>query len=293
MHTITYVVAPGDDGRQIKRVIRGSIGLSGHQYSMLKAAGAVLLDGEGVHANRIVRKGQVISLTLVEAPDHVPESEDAPIDIAYEDEHLMVIDKCAPLPCQSSPRKALGTLENRLAHHFRDQPDFIFRPVNRLDKGTSGLMIVAKHAHAQMLLSNQLHSCLLEREYLAVVCGIPSPSDGVIETGIRKAEGATVRREVHPEGKAAKTKYRILEAHGAHSLLRLKLFTGRTHQIRVHLAFIGCPVAGDFLYGAEDGRLPGRFALHSAFLTFTHPLTGERLRFESPLPDALRRVLDD
>ncbi|MEA4897431.1 MAG: RluA family pseudouridine synthase [Christensenellaceae bacterium] len=291
MHTITYPVPPADDGRLIKRVIRGSIGLSYHQLSMLKAAGALMLNGRAVHANEPVRAGDVIELTLVEAPGRAPMPEAGPVFAVYEDEHLLIVDKEAPLACQSSPRQAGGTLENRLAHRYAGDPSYAFRPVNRLDKGTSGLMVVAKHAHAQMLLSQKLHSGDFEREYLAVVAGRPEPGEGEIEAPIGKADGATVRREVRADGKAARTAYRTLETRGGMALLRLKLFTGRTHQIRVHLQSIGCPVLGDFLYGTEDARLPGRFALHSAFLSLTHPASGKRLSFESPLPAALEALM--
>ena len=203
-----------------------------------------------------------------------------------------MIDKPAPLSTQSSPRQPDNTLENRLAWRYRDVPGFVFRPVNRLDKGTSGLMVAAKHAHSQMLLSRQLHTPEFAREYLAVTDGVPAEPEGVIDAPIGKADGATVRREVRADGKPSRTAYRTLEAGNGRALLRLKLDTGRTHQIRVHLSHIGCPVFGDFLYGTErPDALPGRFALHSAYVRFLHPLTGQALEFESPLPGALRALL--
>ncbi|MEG1606421.1 MAG: RluA family pseudouridine synthase [Clostridia bacterium] len=287
-----YLVQPDDEGRLLKRVIRGTMGLSHRQFSMLKSSGALLLDGVPVHANAIVHAGQTISLTLVERPSHCAAPDDAPIDILYQDDDFMVVNKPAPLATQSSARQPGGTLENRLSYYFRDCPDFIFRPVNRLDKGTSGLLVVARHAHAQLLIGRQLHTDAFVRQYLAILCGVPDPPSGVVDLPIRKSDGPTVRREVHPDGKPARTHYRVLAVSGAHALVQLQLETGRTHQIRVHMAAIGCPVFGDFLYGQESELLPRRFALHCAHLALDHPTTGARLTFDALLPPELQAILN-
>ena len=162
--------------------------------------------------------------------------------------------------------------------------------MNRLDKGTSGLMLVAKDAHAQYLLQQMLHTDAFIREYLAVVDGCLPQEEGVITAPIAKADGATVRREERPDGKEARTFYRVIQK-GERSLVRLRLDTGRTHQIRVHMAHMGCPVTGDFLYGTETPLLPGRFALHSAMIRITHPVTGDSMEWHSPLPLTLQNLL--
>ena len=292
MRTFRYTVLPEDEGRQLKRVIRSRLMLSHHVFSALKFADALIVDGRSVHANHVVRAGEVITLTLKDEPGQGVEPQPGEVDIVYEDEDLLIVNKQAPLACQSSSRQAGGSLENYLAYYYRDQPGFVFRPVNRLDKGTSGLMAVARHAHAQMLLSAQLHTPRFVRRYLAVLEGAPEPPEGVVEAPIAKAAGATVRREVSPGGRYALTRYKTLERRGALSLVGVELSTGRTHQIRVHMRYIGCPVAGDFLYGREDARLPGRFALHSAHLELDHPLKGTRLVFDAPLDGALRALLE-
>ena len=153
MRVLSYVVPAEDDGRLIRRVARGRLGISSHQLARAKALGALCLDGESVHADHAVRAGQVVSVTLIdeEEPAVPVRPENAPVSILYEDDDLYVIDKPAPLSTQSSPRQPDNTLENRLAWRYRDVPGFVFRPVNRLDKGTSGLMVAAKHAHSQML----------------------------------------------------------------------------------------------------------------------------------------------
>ena len=292
MRTLTYTVRPEDDGRLIKRIIRGTMGLSHRQFSDLKQRSGFILDGEPVFANHAVRAGQIITLTLLDEEGGKAEMDEAPVDVIYEDDDIIVINKDAPLACQSSEKQPTNTLENRLMYRYRDRA-FVFRPVNRLDKGTSGLMVATKHAHAQNILQEQLHTDSYIREYLAVVCGMPEPEEGEVNAPIRKAEGATVRREVGEGGKPSVTQYRVIRQGVEYSLVRLRLLTGRTHQIRVHMSHIGHPVAGDFLYGMEDERLPGRFALHSHYLSIIHPMTGERMEFTAPLPEQLGRLLND
>ena len=167
----------------------------------------------------------------------------------------------------------------------------MFRPLNRLDKGTSGLMCAAKNAHAYQLMQRTLHTGDYLRQYLAVVCGRLEGS-GVVDAPIAKEDAATVRRVVDFEkGKPAVTRWESQGVFGEYSLVRLTLETGRTHQIRVHMAHLGHPVAGDFLYGTELACLPGRFALHSARIRLTHPMTGEVLEITSPLPEELQNLL--
>ena len=290
MRLLKYEVQPGDEGRQIKRIIRGKMGVSHRVFSALKQRHGFILDGEAVFANHVVHAGQVIELTLMDEEGGKAAWDEHPVNVVYEDEDIIVIDKDAPLACQSSEKQPENTLENRLMYRYRDQT-FVFRPVNRLDKGTSGLMVAAKHAHAQNILQGSLHTDDYVREYLAVVCGAPVPEAGEIRAPIRKADGATVRREVGEGGKPSVTVYRTMEKGNEFSLVRLRLMTGRTHQIRVHMAHIGCPVAGDFLYGTEDERLPGRFALHSYYLCMKHPETGEKMEFVSDLPADLQKLI--
>lgn len=285
---IIYIVTQADDGRMVKHIAKGRMGLSHKQFTSAKfRENGVTVDGERALATDIVREGQTIIVRLREMGSthaHV----EKPVDIVYEDEDIFVVNKPAPLPTQSSERQRGDTLEARMLPMLGGRS---FRPTNRLDKGTSGLMLVAKHAQAQAILQKQLHSPSFVREYLAVVEGIPVPSEGVIDAPIGKADGPTVKREVRADGKESRTHYRTLETQNGLSLVRLRLDTGRTHQIRVHMAHIGCPVFGDFLYGTESERLPGRFALHSAFVSFVHPVTGEVLSFEQPLPAELSALI--
>lgn len=295
MRTLQYTVLPEDDGRMVKAIVRGRMGVSHKQFSAAKMKGCVRCDGEAVLANAKVRAGQVISVLLTDEPaaeDAFPVvPEFLPVNVVWEDADVMVIDKPAPLPCQCGIKQPGGTLENRMAARFIDEPGYVFRPVNRLDKGTSGLMLVAKNAHAQMRLQQTLHTPDFERRYLAILDGVLPQDIRRIDLPIAKADGATVRREVRPDGKPSVTHVLENTRCGELSLVKLQLETGRTHQIRVHMAHMGCPVYGDFLYGTETDRLPRRFALHSAEVSFLHPITGEKLTFASQLPDELQRLL--
>ena len=285
------IIPPALEGRTVRQAAMGGLRLSSGQFKRAKFHGALMVDGAPVLADRRVRAGDHLLIDVPEAVAPPPEPFYLPVRVPYEDAHFWMIDKPAPLPSSSSQKKEGPTLENALYAYAGCPEGFVYRPVNRLDKGTSGLMLAARTAHAQHLLQRLLHGSEFIREYLAVVEGAPPRDRGVIDLPIGKADGATIRREVRADGKPARTYYRVLETRGDRSLLRLRLETGRTHQIRVHLCALGCPVAGDFLYGTELDDLPGRFALHSALVRLRHPVTGEWIERESPLPSALSALL--
>ena len=282
-----------DAGRKIKYFVRGDMHVSSGQFRALKMVDGLRVNGEIARADYLLRPGDLVTALLRESPASklvIPEPTE--VRIPYEDDDIYIIDKPAPLPCQCSEKQPSGTLENRLYARFSEVGDFVFRPLNRLDKGTSGLMAAAKHAHACQILQKRLHTPGFVREYLAVVEGELS-GEGAIELPIAKADGATVRRCVDFErGQRAVTHYRAESRSNGRTLVRLRLETGRTHQIRVHMAAIGHPVAGDFLYGTELPELPGRFALHSTRIEFDHPLTGAHIDISSPLPEELGRLMN-
>lgn len=311
-----WTAGPEDEGRSLRDVLLNSMRLS---WSLLKSAkwnGQILRNGEPAFMRDRVRPGDRIQvIPPKKKPFYIPAPCGTELDIPYEDAFLLVVNKPSGLASQSSARQPDNSLENALYSFLGCPEDFIYRPVNRLDKGTGGLMAVARDGHTQDLMQRQLHSPDFVREYLALAEGVPSPREGAVDLPIAKAGAATVRREVRPDGKPARTLYRVLAVQEgdrfvsagaeeglprvfscpcsppgspARSLIRLRLETGRTHQIRVHLAALGCPVCGDFLYGRElPEEFPGGFALHSAFLRLRHPITGETLSFTS-LPAWLR-----
>ena len=204
---------------------------------------------------------------------------------------MLVVSKGAPLATLPCGHIHTGTLREQLAALLgQDAAAFDYHPVNRLDKGTSGLLCVARHAHAQRLLTGQLHTDSFIREYLAVTEGVPAQREGVIDAPIARL-GTGAKRAVRPDGRRAVTHYRVEQAAGGRALIRLRLETGRTHQIRVHLAHIGCPICGDYLYGRELPELKDRFALHSARLRCVQPVTGETVEVVEPLPEELKALL--
>lgn len=285
------LMIPDDlDGAKLRLAALRGLMLSSGQYKRAKFEGKITLDGQIAHADAIVHAGQELWVFIPEKQNSLPAPVEGNVPVLFEDEHFWILDKPAPLPSAPSEKQTTITLENMVFAMAGQPGDFVYRPVNRLDKGTSGLMMVAKTARAQHLLQGMLHSDAFIREYLAVVEGSPEADEGWIDAPIAKVDGPSVKREVRPDGKEARTFYRVLQR-GRRSLVRLRLDTGRTHQIRVHMAHLGCPVAGDFLYGTELPQLPGRFALHSAFIRIRHPLTGEWICRESPLPPALETLL--
>ena len=281
-----YRVGPEEAGRNVRDILQRSMGVS---YTAMKSAkwnGRIFVNGEAAKADRPVTGGDLVSIAWAEdEPVYRLKPFDLPLEIPYLDEDLMAVVKPAGIASQSSRNHPDDSLENAVYACFGCPENFIYRPVNRLDKGTGGLMIIARTPHAQHLLQRQLHSPAFRRRYLALTDGIPADQKGVIDLPIAKAPGATVKRVVSTEGKLSRTKYRVLRETEGGALVLLELETGRTHQIRVHLSHIGCPVRGDFLYGTErPDEFPGCFALHSAMLEVKQPLTGEMIRLTS-LPE--------
>ena len=288
MHELSVMISSGLAGRSVKSVALGQLKVSYGQLKRMKFSDHILVDGIPRHTDYILRAGECLRLCFpAQAGPRVGAgSED--LNVVWEDPDILIIDKPAPLPSVAS-RQGGETLENRVFSYMNCPEDFIYRPVNRLDKGTSGLMMAAKNAHIQQRMQRLLHTGSFVREYLAVVDGRPAETKGIIDLPI--SHGLGIKRVIDAAGRPAITEYEMLEAGESRSLLRLALHTGRTHQIRVHLAALGCPVAGDFLYGQEDERLPGRFALHSFRLCFCHPLSGEWVETRSPLPANLQDMV--
>ena len=274
-----YTIRTEDEGRRVREILRSVLSVSYTAMKSAKWGGRILLNGDPVFVDARVHAGDVLRIDWEEdRPVYRLKPYPIELRIPYLDEHLMIVDKPAGLASQSSAGHPDDSLENAVFARFGCPENFVYRPVNRLDKGTGGLMAVARNPHAQHLLQKQLHSPLFRRGYLALTDGIPEKESGVIDLPIGKVDAASVRREVRADGSPSVTRYRVLRKEGNRALMYLELGTGRTHQIRVHLSHLGCPVRGDFLYGRElPEEFPGCFALHSALLELKHPLTGETL----------------
>ena len=254
----------------------------GLMRSMKMQDNGIILNGCRAFTNVVVRVGDVLDLIL-EQEDECSENivpTKGEVDIVYEDDDLLVINKAAGVPVHPSQGHFTDTLANYLTYYYQSQnKSFVFRPVNRLDKGTSGLMCVAKNAFTHTRLIEFMKNGQLKRSYIATVCGEVLSKSGTIDAPIARKDGSTIERHVSSDGVRAVTHYQVLSYDGQNSKLKIVLETGRTHQIRVHFAHIGHPVVGDFLYGSQIEGLYGHM-LESATIEFIHPMTGEEMKFE-------------
>ncbi len=288
---LTYEIQPEDAGRTVAEYLR-SRGFSRHLLIRLKTMpDGITLDGVPVLPSHRFFFDRVKSLLTIrlreeEASEHIAPVP-LPLTIVYEDEDLLVLDKPPDMPIHPSMGNYENTLANALAYYYEQKGcTFIFRCMNRLDRDTSGLLIIAKNAYSSVVLSAQMKERHIHREYLAVVQGL-APEQGTINAPIGRRSGSVIERCVDPvNGDPAVTHFTrmAISPNGTYSLLRIRLDTGRTHQIRVHMRHIGHPLPGDFLY-CPDYRHFKRQPLHSHRLSFSHPVTGEEMTFTSPLPE--------
>ena len=267
--------------------LRRILGMSSRMVVRLKfKEDGITVGGERRRTIDILHAGERLVLCPPTDEVHI-EGADMPLTVVYEDESLLVIDKPPYLAVHPSAGKPEPTLANAVVGYYeRNGTPLSFRPVNRLDRNTSGLLLAAKNPHVAFALMQKP-----QKEYLAIVLGELHES-GTIHQPIRVKEGCCITREVGEGGKDSITHYKALATDGEVTLVRLRLETGRTHQIRVHMAWLGYPLAGDTMYGTDTVVMP-RHALHCATMTLEHPLTGQPLRFESALPDDMKTCLQE
>lgn len=284
------IIPPEYDGMSVNAYLRHELNVSGSLIKqMKKRPDGIMLNGEAVYVNQTLKCGDTLCIYLGfddETPSDIPQN-DLPLDIVYEDEDLLIINKPSGCPTHPSLYHYEDSIAGAVMAHYRS--NFVFRAVNRLDKGTSGLMVIAKHAYAHERLKQQLHTNCFIREYLAVVDGSLSGS-GIIDAPIARCGDSIIKRIVSNHGENAVTEYTAIKSSGERTLVKLLLKTGRTHQIRVHLSFIGHPLCGDFLYGYECKDID-RPALHSSYISLIHPISGKRILLNSPLPDDILRLI--
>lgn len=293
---LTYHITRQDAGVRIRTYLKRR-GYSSHNLVELKKyPDGVLRNGSPVYLNQYLQENDTIVVHIQEDASSekiVPVK--LPLHILYEDEDLLVVNKPAGMPIHPSLNNYENSLGNALAWYFADQGiPFVYRCINRLDRDTSGLTVIAKHMISASILSSMMaEGHQIEREYLAIVRGCVEPAAGVVTAPLGRREGSILERTVDFEhGEHAVTHYRTLENKNGYSLISLKLETGRTHQIRVHMKYLGYPLIGDYLYNPDDTIVISRQSLHSHRLTFTHPITGQVMEFTVPLPEDMRRVLE-
>ena len=298
-------------GQRLDKALAEASGLSRERVKALIGAGAVSVGGERVTQAAIkAPEGAEFAIAVPPAMEAEARPQAIPLKIVFEDEHLIVVDKPAGLVVHPAAGNPDGTLVNALLHHCAGKLSGIggvARPgiVHRIDKDTSGLLVVAKSDAAHEGLAKQFADHSIERAYLAVVNGHPRPPEGAIRAKIGRSDANRKKMAVLPEtakrGKNATTHYKTLKLLNDCALVECRLETGRTHQVRVHLASIGHALLGDPVYGRAHPRLRTvlktlgfhRQALHAAVLGFVHPVTGDRLRFESGLPNDMRELIDE
>ena len=294
-HRFTYVVSPEEERENltVEWFLRRH-GYSRHIITGLKRTeDGIFRNGVRAWTSQAVHAGDVIETHLVETePSDGILPRPVPFSVVYEDDDILVVDKPADTPIHPSIGNYENTLANGIAWYFEQKGEpFVYRCINRLDRDTTGLIVLAKHALSAAVLSQAMRSREIHRTYQAFALGETAAS-GTIDAPIGRDPNSVVGRCVRPDGARAVTHYEVLGTEGGLSLLRLRPETGRTHQLRVHMASIGHPLLGDTVYGAKK-PVPGLAGqcLHARRLSFIHPRTGERVTVECPLPDYFTQVL--
>lgn len=290
--TLTYTISEEFENQTIGQFLKAKSFSAPIVTHLKRTEHGILRNGEWGRVRDVLQLGDTLVLNLVETESSeniVPSP--LPLEIVYEDEDLLIVNKEANRPIHPSQGNYDNTLANAVAYYFEQKGEsFTYRCINRLDKDTTGLLIIAKHMYSASLLSDMVQNREIHREYLAIASG-EVPESGTITAPIARVEGSTIERQVDEEnGEYACTHYRRLQYKNGYSLVSLKLETGRTHQIRVHLKYIGHPLPGDFLYN-PDYSVINRQALHSYRLSFIHPITGKEMQFEAEMPEDMKAII--
>lgn len=292
---IDYIIDEDSADLRVEQFLRRKR-YSGQNLSEIKRMPkSILVNGVHYYMRQELSTGDHLQVRICETQnsEKIPPTK-LPLDIIYEDEDLLVLNKPDGMPIHPSLNNYTNSMANALAYYFQSQgKPFIFRCCNRLDRDTSGLTIVSKHLVSGSILSDMTKYREVHREYLAIARGSVTPSEGTIQAPLGRKEGTIIERTVDWEhGEDAVTHYKVVKEANGHSLVSLRLETGRTHQIRIHMKYLGYPLIGDYLYN-PDMEYMTRQALHSHHMEFTHPITGEHMSFTAPLPEDMARVMQE
>ena len=292
---IDYIIDEDSAGLRVDQFLRRKR-YSGQNLSEIKRMPkSILVNGVHYYMRQELSKGDHLQVRICETKnsEKIPPT-NLPLNIIYEDEDLLVLNKPAGMPIHPSLNNYTNSMANALAYYFQSQgKPFIFRCCNRLDRDTSGLTIVSKHLVSGSILSDMTKYREVHREYLAIARGSVTPSEGTIQAPLGRKDGTIIERTVDWEhGEDAVTHYKVVKEANGNSLVSLRLETGRTHQIRIHMKYLGYPLIGDYLYN-PDMEYMTRQALHSHHMEFTHPITGEHMSFTAPLPEDMARVMQE
>ncbi len=314
-NAITYVWTKEDEGLYVKEVLQRRFSVSSRLMCKIKTSGQIALDGRAARLRDKGRPGQTLTVAFPEESSYF-EPENIPLDVVYEDSDLLVVNKQPFLVVHPTKNYQSGTLANALAYRLQEKNErWKIRFINRLDRDTSGLVLVAKNGHAQDAVSSQMEKGTTVKKYLALVHGLFEEPDGRVDLPIDKDPDHKARRMVRADGYPSTTLYRVLQSWdvpdlgpdfapwagepriGGYSLVELTLLTGRTHQIRVHMTHLGHPIAGDELYGQLYGYEAGtdvldRQALHAYSLRLAQPMTGEPIELKTAMPADMAECIE-
>lgn len=267
---LSYMITTDNEGMSVKDFLLSS----GISHTILKKAkfGGITVSGKTVTVRHILKKNEELRVFVPEISEERIPPISIPIPVVYEDEHILIVDKPTGMPTHPSKGNSLPTLANAVVALMGKE--FVFRAVNRLDRDTSGLVLIAKNAFCASRLSLAMKRREIIKKYVALVEGKPANKKGMIDAPIRRESEGSIKRIVASDGKDALTEYEVIKQNEDCSLLEITLHTGRTHQIRVHMAYIGHPLVGDFLYGK---RRDEGYELRCHFLSFVHPITGSTI----------------
>jgi len=288
---LSYEVKPDDKYVFLREVIKKEMQLSRALIINLKQQKKILVNGVPTLTNYRLKPADVVSVDITLSEQSSVKPEYMPLDIVYEDQDFLLLNKPPHLAVHPSKGLGAGTLANAVIYYWQAQgKSLLFRPINRLDRDTSGLILIGKSQYAHQAIAYQQKKGIIHREYQAVVEGVMPDDQGCIDLPIARKDPELRERIVDDTGKSALTNYRVLQRFPEHTRLSLLLGSGRTHQIRVHLSYIGHPICGDELYGSPSALI-GRQALHAGRLSFIQPRTGQMLQFEAPLPVDIQKLL--
>lgn len=296
---LEYTVTEADSGKTVEKIFKQHYGISSGLMHELKYTERLRRCGKVCRGNDVTSVGDVVTADVSEnyEPKCTINMYKMPLEIIYEDDFVLVVNKSGNIETHPCPANRTSTLANAIMYYWHQNGEYHnYHIVNRLDKGTSGLCVIAKNRFSHGVLSGQLKERTFVKRYSAVIHGVPSPRVGVVEANIGRSEDSIIKRTVREDGRYAKTSYSVkkISKSGRFSLADIELETGRTHQIRVHFSYIGHPLVGDWLYGDGDNEkeLITRQALHARYISFFHPATKEKITLEASVPYEMKKLLN-